>query len=266
MNSQGNNKCVYCDGNCEKSEANLNMVMYYLPFNKSIDDAIRDYKKKIRFKVFVPFAFRKRSKIKSIRKVYVPILIRSVKVNGKISFFGADGEKKGKEEQLKKYEVGYDINLDFDNILISLYSKIDDKIEKIVDSNENYNNLSLFNDSILSDSSCIISDYDENGIDNKINNIVSKCSIGMVRDSIKHDLKKLKENNLVVQNSSEQRILLPVYFLNVKLKDQDHFYLMNAYNGNSYIELSISKVSIIIFSIVIFGLIFAIVFLIAGII
>ena len=265
MNSNKDSKCLFCGNESNIVDKDSNMVnIFYLPFNKTLDEAKDDYKRKIRFNFFIPFAYRSKDHINNIKKVYVPALLRSVKANGNVVFYAADTEKKGKEEELRKYEVGYDVGFDFDNILLSLYSKLDSAKFSVLGEYD-YSMLSLYNDGIISDCDCVMSDLEDNLVDEKISNNISRCCVGMVREQINHELKKIKQNDISMETVSEQKILIPVYLVNVNYNNKDNLYVMNAQSGNSSIEYELSIANIVIFSIVVFCLIFALVFLIAWI-
>ena len=256
-------KCVYCESsNVVDGENNEMVNIYYLPFNKTIDDSLNDYKKKIRFNFLIPFFLRKKSIYNNIKKVYLPGVIRNSKISGEIVFYAADNIKSGKKVESKKYESGYSVNYDFNNIFSSGYSKInEDNIDNIND--YDYSMLSLFDNSAIADTSCIISDIDDSLMNDKINNKINKYALSSVRDSVNHDLRKLKQNSTEIQTKSEQKILYPVYLLNFKKDDKEYTYIMNAQNGKTYFKYDISILSTVIFSLVLFFIVFLIVFLIA---
>ncbi len=256
-------KCVYCDSTNIVDGDNSDMVnIYYLPFNKSVDDSLNEYKKKIRFNFFIPFFLRSKNTYNNIKKVYLPGVLRNSKISGQIVFYAADNTKSGKSVESKKYEAGYSVNYDFNNIFSSGYSKInEDDIENIND--YDYNMLSLFDNSVIADNSCIISDIDDSLMNDKINNKINKYALSSVRDSVNHDLRKLKQNSTEIQTKSEQKILYPVYLLNLKKGDKEYTYIMNAQNGKTYFKYDISILSTVIFSLVLFFIVFFVVFLIA---
>lgn len=251
--------CFYCGEKCDISNEYNNMEnMFYLPFDKSIDDAKTIYKKYIRFKVLIPIIFRRKSTINNLKKVYIPSVIKDCNINGSIIFYAAD---KANKDTLTKYEVCHNINVDFDNVLLSLSSKFDN--EKIfVMNNYNFDNLKEFSRDDINDSFCIIADIDNNSSNERINLFLNKYVIGLVRDDIRHNLKKVKDNATKIEVKSEKTVLLPAYVLNVK----DNICFINAQNGEIFVNYNIEKKYICIFSILCFALIFVLVFLLAWII
>ena len=251
--------CFYCGEKCDISNEYNNMEnMFYLPFDKSIDDAKTIYKKYVRFKFLMPGIFRKKVTVDNLKKVYIPVLLRSCNVNGHIIFYAADNEK---NNSLTKYEVSHTVNVDFDNVVLSLYSKIDNENISIMN-DYNFDNLKEFTSNDVNDSFCIISDIDNDVSNEKINLYLNKYVIGLVRDDINHNLKKVKDNSTKIEVKSEQKVLIPAYILNIN----NSICFINAQNGEIFINYTIEKKSIFIFSLICFILIFILVFLLAWII
>ena len=248
--------CIFC-GEKDLSEEEIPGMIntYYLPFTNTIDDAKKNYKKLIRFKILVPFSFRRKRNLDKMKKVYVPIVIRNSKIYGQRYFYGAENINGGKKDDSRKYEICQSINLNFSNIFKSCFSKIDEEDFPII-KDYNYSMSSMYNNNVITDSNCIIGDIDGSVLDEKITNILQKCAVSMAR-------KKLKQSNTALQTTTEQRLLLPIYMLNIRHKNKDYTYIMNAQNGKSSMKLDISILNVVIFSILSFALIFAIAYLIA---
>ena len=251
--------CIYCGEKCSVlDEYTDTKDVFCLPFDKSIDDAKTIYKKYVRFKFLMPGIFRKKVTVDNLKKVYIPVLLRSCNVNGHIIFYAADNEK---NNSLTKYEVSHTVNVDFDNVVLSLYSKIDNENISIMN-DYNFDNLKEFTSNDVNDSFCIISDIDNDVSNEKINLYLNKYVIGLVRDDINHNLKKVKDNSTKIEVKSEQKVLIPAYILNIN----NSICFINAQNGEIFIKYTIAKKSIFIFSLICFILIFILVFLLAWII
>lgn len=253
--------CVYCGEKCDVSDGKFDMInVFHMPFEKTIEDAVKEYKKYIRFKFFAPFSLRSKKLLNGMKKVYIPALIKNCNINGCILFYAADNNK---SNSLVKYEVGHKVNIDFDNLFLSLYSKVDQEMVPPM-SDYDYNKLTLFSDINIGDAKCIVPDIDDSASDEKINGLLNKYVVGLVRDDINHNLKKVKENNTVVDVKSHQKVLLPAYIMNTNNKDGICF--INGQTGKVFMNYDISVKNIVIFSIVCFVLIFILVFLLAWII
>ena len=263
-NSGSESSCILCG--CETSSGTDELSTdnyYYLPFDKTIDDAIKEYKKSVRWKIFIPLAFRKKHVSSSIRKVYCPVLVKSCKVGGQVIFYAADNDRTTKK--LLRYEVGNTLSVEFENIVFSLSSKIDHKKIKVM-SEYDYKNALIFDNNLLSDKSLSFIKDDIKNYDEVVFNEIRKQAVNIVRERINHDLKKIKENNTIVDTISEMKIFLPAYDAYITNKDKNNLFLMNGQNGNSYLESEISKIGVVIISIIIFIFIFMIIFLILNVI
>ena len=256
------NTCVFCNSNDVMKISGQTNNLYYIPFSKTVDDAINDYKKKIRFRFLLPSVFTSKESIKSIKKVYLPFLLRDCNTNGKVIFYAADQNKVNKQIETKKYEVCYDVNFDFKNLSVSRFSKIENNAVLSYE----YNSLTLFDNNVFNDSCGIIDDLDENAVINNMNNQINNSVISMVRDGITHQLKKLKNNGVVLNNVIDKRALLPVFLNVINYKNTDYIYIMNGQTGESNLMYKISPIKLVIVSIITILIIFFIVFLVASII
>ena len=255
-------KCIYCDGECSvgKDEFDTDEV-YYLSFEKSIDDAIKEYKKSIRGNIFLSFAFRKKNLIDNIKKVYFPALLVNCNAKGKIVFYAADNDRTKKK--LLKYEVGNTINVEYENIIFPLYSKFNSQNISVINEYD-YSSASLFDSGLKDNKDLSFINSDISNGDDVISLEVNKQAVNLVRERIKHDLRKVKSNDIDVKITSKMKILLPAYILNINNKDKNYLFFMNGQNGKSFMERELSKINIIVVSVIIFLLIFISIFLIVS--
>ena len=263
-NSGSDSSCILCG--CESSsgtdELNTDNY-YYLPFDKTIDDAIKEYKKSVRWKLFIPLVFRKKHVFSCIKKVYCPVLVKSCKVGGQVVFYAADNDRTTKK--LMRYEVCNTLSVEYENIVFSLSSKFDHKKIDVM-SEYDYKNSLTFDNNLFSDKSLSFIKDDIKNYDEVISNEIKKQAVNIVRERINHDLKKIKENNTIIDTISEMKIFLPAYVAYITNKDKNSLFLMNGQNGNSYLESEVSKIGVVVISVIIFIFIFMIVFLILNVI
>ena len=133
--------------------------------------------------------------LNDVKKVYIPVILRNVNVNGKISFFAADSDivKKNSKEYVK-YEVGKTINIDYENIVYFLSSKFKDEYLSIVN-NYDFNNMSLFDENLLHNSDSYFIFPDLTDINPKIENVKEALrSLGYSSAELKKLDKFLSEN------------------------------------------------------------------------
>jgi len=258
--------CIFC------GSSNLTFVedilkirdLNIIPFQKTREDAVKDYKKKVFFNPIVPFCFKSKKTISNLRKVYLASNLYSVKLAGPVKFVAVDNEKapnqKGKVEK-KKYEVFFTANFDYRNLFSNNFSKIDDRLfREIVDYDGN--GLRPYENGDLADSFLLLGDLNRDEAVNKIQNATMKNALSLMRDNVKHELKKVDSNNLGFSLTEEKNLLVPVYLLNVTYKGKNYVYLMNGVNGKSRIDLCFGIVELVLCALVLFAIFFAFSFLI----
>lgn len=261
-------KCVYCgELNIENVEGDSFFSNpFIIPFVKNLDEAKKDYKSKIFTNPLVPIIFKKKSTINRISKIYLPVSMSDIKISGSVKFLAGDKSKIVKDgeklTETKKYEVNNMVNFDYKNVIVPTYSKIDMKTYNSVCKYD----LSLakeYSKEYVTDSYVIKSDLNPMDISNSIKQVALKHSQGVIRDSIKHDLKKLAQNDAIVMDSNNKELLVPIYLLSVKYKGKNHIYIMNGQNGYSTTNINFGVLETVIFSVLLFLVIFLISFLIA---
>jgi hypothetical protein len=257
------NTCIYCGNNIEKITNNqINNSYFYIPFSVEESTALRDYKKKVKFNPIIPIIFKKKKTIKAICKCYLPVNIYNINVNGNVLYLGVDVKNNSNDKKNKylksKYEVSTTANFDYNNLSVCTYSKINDELfNKIND----YDYSKITSTNQFDDNIYILEDNSD--VNNKLNDKIINHSIGMIRDNINHDKKKISTNGLNITYNSINKVYVPVYLLNISYKNNNYLYIMNGTNKVSSINIPISKKNIIICSLIIFIIIFLIVLLIA---
>lgn len=240
-------KCPYCGKEIVDSNFEFNNYSKIIPFTKSLEDAKKTYKKCVLFNPLIPLIFKNQNTVNSINKVYLPISLNKVNINGKVEFLG----KNRKDNVI--HNLSYTSNFDYNNVFINTYSNIDDNyinniydydFSLLKDIDSNYLNDIIFIDNISIDD-----------IDKKLNKKTMNYSLITIRDNINYDLKKLEKNDMVFTNRASFKVFVPVYLLNVEYKGKKYLFLMNGVSGKYNISLTMSIVSTVIFSIIVFSLI-----------
>lgn len=257
------NICPFCnsinlDINDYNGELNSTVV---LDFNKTLDDALKDYKKKV-FNPLVPFKFKNKKVYDSISKLYVVASLNDVNVHGTVKFLALDNIAEGKKSTKKnKYEVDMTTNFDYKNIIVNGINSIDDKMFAYVCEGD-FLNIKTFDSSYLKDSSIILGNLTQDEINKKVETVAINNSLNMMKEEVKHELKKVTDNNLIISYLDRKNILIPVYQVNINYKGKDYLYLMNGNTGKSYIKLVYSLSCLITFSLIVFIVVFLVALLI----
>lgn len=250
--SMNSASCVFCQS---KNVQKLDTIDYSdylsLPYVDTLNDAKKDYRSKIRFNPFLPLVFRKKKTLSGIKKLYLPCMLYNVDVNGKVSFFGLDEVQNVKMIPKQTFESEFQINIPYDNVLVCGFKDVSDAMLSTVN-DFNYSVLEEFNSKNNKDIYLIPMNEDVEKEKEEVMNQIMKHSLSIVRDTVPHQKKKLKENQLKLDIKNSQKIMVPVYFLRVEYKGKDYFYLMNGHTGESTIDYASSTISMIVFSILVF--------------
>ena len=241
-------------------------TMKYVPFKKSIKDARRTFRRKTFWNPLVPFSFKLPRVKKNIQKVFLPAYLTDVNHNGVVVYIGGDKEKVVRNHrkctEIKKYEVNQSINVDYKNLLLGVFSKINDKVFSNICVYD-YRLLSNFDSRAISDSFYVLGDCTITDVGEKGRNKVIRHSFSIARSNIRHTLKKLSKDQTTVVFQNTLEILVPVYIVTVQYRKKKYTFMMNGENGKSYVELPIGILSTCIFSIIITAIVFGIAYLIA---
>ena len=254
-----NSSCVFCGSKKANLTNDIDYSDYYvLPFVETLNDAIKTYKSKVRYNFLLPRIFRSKKTISAIKRVYLPCMLYSTEVSGKIRFLGADKVRGIKGLPTQTFEISYDTNIKYDNALVCGFDKIhEDMLCAINDFM--FSPLQEFSPKGLKNIYIIpMNEYqDDNTSD--FGEKVSKNTIALLRENIKHELKKVDSNDLKVNFTSIKKTFMPVYFVNVIYNKKNYIFLMNGHTGTYTIDLVASKLSILLFSLLVFVIVFALV-------
>lgn len=261
------NNCVICGKPSLTSDDFVeSRNMKYVPFSKSESDARKVYFKKTFWNPLVPFSFKLPKVRKQIRKVFLPGYLADVNHSGTVVFLCGDKEKIVKNGrkgfELKKYSVNQTINIDYKNVLLGVFSKINDKIFSNI-CTYSYNRISDFNDRAINDSFYVLGDNTITDVGDKGRNKIMRHSFSIVRGNIMHSLKKMDKDQTTIVFKNTVEILVPVYMVTIEYRKKSYTFFMNGENGKSYMELPIGILSTIIFTIIITAIVFYITYLIA---
>lgn len=259
------NNCILCKSSeLEKDEFSVNKSIKIIPFKKEYKDAVADYNKKVKFNPLVPIEFKKKKNFATLQKIYVPTLITNISMKGDIEFVGAEKGNTYKDTVLenKKYDIVQKVDFNYTDVLLKISSKVDDDVFNIISNYDYFNTVDIdsdyFDDSYYLNEDISLNDISSNGKDNVLGHAMK-----LIRNNVKHSMKKVKKDSTIVKFENTRELLVPVYVLKVKYKNKDYTYIMNGESGKSYIDLPISTMNIIIVSIISFILIFLIAFLIS---
>ena len=261
--------CIYCNGtniNFIKNNDYENTMI--IPFTLNIEDIKKQYRKRVFWNPLIPFSFKRKKNINKIEKVYYPSYLVDMNIKGITNFLAADKNKIFRNNkrltELKKYNVKYDVNFDYSNVLINSFDKISDKeFSKI--SQYNFDSLKSIDEKSIKNVIIINQNISEKDVEDLAKERLMNKSLSIVRKNINHELKKLEDNNTELQIESFKSVLVPIYFLTLTYRKKIYRYMVNGTNNNYYYKFPIGIVETIIFSIILFAILFGIIYYIATI-
>ena len=259
------NNCIICNSiDIEKINNSVNKNIKIIPFNKTYRDAVSDYTKKVRFNPIVPLVFKSKKNYSTLQKVYVPVLITNISRVGDVEFIGGEEGNIADNKLLetRKYSILQKVKLNYIDVLLKITSKIDDDVFNVINKYDYFNtrdiDINYFDDSFY-----LYEDISLKEISNKGRTDIDRHSMKLIKDNVKHSLKKVKNDNTIISFENSRELLVPVYIMKINYKDKDYSYMMNGVSGKSYINLPISPIAIGIFGTIIALFAFLISFLIA---
>ena len=208
-----------------------------IPFVKTMNDAVSDYKKKCKYNFLIPSFFKKKDTISKIEKYYVPFKKLDIKVKGNITYSYEDN---------KNHRIIKEINIDYNNLLFSKSKLIDNYFKNLYPYSNNYVDHNYSELSLVEDLNINIDKIKKRVIDRSRNSSLK---------SIDED-KVIETNNNLITEIIEKDVYLPIYYLEILYKNKNYYYIMNGESGKSYIELPFSKIRLFILFIIVVLIIF----------
>lgn len=259
--------CPYCNSkNLTLIKLKQNMkIDSLIYFNKTKRDFIKNYKKILRKKIFVPNIFYKNKIIKTCNNIYLPYYLCNMHAKAKLSI---DTNKISewlsnnyKYKKIDDYVLLRYCESDINQVPILLSNKIDSKkLEKIMP--YDFNNIESYNKNLK--------DYIYEDIKNKLNKeklrtIIEEIFIINIFNKIKdYDNVELKKIQTALDTFEYKKVLLPIWILNIEYKNKKYYFIMNGQTGKIDYDLPISKLKILGTYISIFIIVTLILILIRG--
>ncbi|MBQ7136971.1 MAG: DNA helicase PriA [Bacilli bacterium] len=254
--------CVYCKStaiikNRLVNELEPNKI---IPFATTREEAINAFKKMCSKRILVPKAFKDQKNIEEIKGVYIPFWLFDVNCSGSL-LYKAQKEDSREDQNYKVittkyYKVEREGTIYFNNIPVDGSVNFDDAAMNSIEPFD-YTGLKDFNYGYLSGF------YAEKyGLtDADVGHIAMERAKSSFIDYLDNDIngytsKTLKEENIDNRIINVQYVLLPVWLLNIKYKEEFRTFAMNGQTGKMAGNLPIDKLKMFILAVIIFILLF----------
>ena len=251
--------CSYCGSQSmiESRLIKINNPDYIIPFKKTKEECIKNYKKKLRRNIFAPRYMKSNLVVNKFRGIFMPYVVYKLSIHGDCS---NTGEKyRGRVGDYIKYDdyaIVSNIDVDYDGFSYDLASKYYDKFSNSIpfDLSEKKD----FNINYLSgyyadkkDVSIIV--YDD--LAKRVSRLDASLKLSKKREYRKYKCEKVL---VPLEIMDRKTAMLPVYFLSVKDKDNKHinYAVVNGQTGEVAADVPIDFMKYIIFTLIIGVLIF----------
>ncbi len=251
--------CSYCGSQAilESKMVRVNNPDYVIPFLKTKDECIANYKKKIRKSLFAPSYMKSNITIQKFRGIFMPYVVYHLDYHGDYTAKGTKRKyRRGDYVYYDDYDIVTKIDTDYQGISYDLISKYYDKYSEIIPFD--FNDVKDFNISYLSGFYADSKDVESTTYDQIVKNIIkNECApkLFKLKEYKKYSVEKA-ETPLIVK---ERKIgIFPVYFLSVRDKKNEHisYAVVNGQTGKVATDVPVDFKKYVILTILISILIF----------
>lgn len=250
--------CVYC-----KSTAIIKdrLVDAYepdkiIPFKTTKEEAIEGFKKVGIRKFLMPKEFTNKKNIEEMKGVYIPFWLFDFECRGDISGIATRishwSDSTYHYTKTDSYKIERGGTVTFENIPVDGSKHFDNAIMNSIEPFE-YNELKDFNYSYLSG-------FYAEKYDQKHDEVIDegeRRAKRSVRDVLEADIstystKTINSSSVSVENINVKYVLLPVWMLNIKYKDEIRPFAMNGQTGKMIGNIPIDKKKVVIYGLLMF--------------
>ena len=245
--------CSYCGSQAmlESNMMEINNPDYIIPFKKSKEECINEYKKLMNRSLFVPSYMKKDVEIEKFRGIFMPYAIYKTSFHGTSVNNGERyGHRSGDYVIYDKYDITAQVDADYEGVSYDVLSIFYDEYSKSIPFN--YNEAVEYNKNYLSGFYADTKDVDLEVYDH--------LALDITTNDTKNRLKNKREyssygcyNPKVNLKISDRKVgMFPVYFLAVRNKTNDkiHYAVVNGQTGKVTADLPIDFFKYVIASLV----------------
>ena len=246
--------CSYCGSQAmiESRLIKINNPDYIIPFTKTKEECIKNYKKKLRWNIFAPRYMKNKIVVNKFRGIFMPYAIYKTSIHGNCSNSGEKYDhRSGDYVYYNDYALISNIDSDYEGLHFDLASTYYDKFSAAIPFNIkekkdfNVNYLAGF---YADKKDVSIEAYDEMAKRISIENASYKLSKKW--EYKRYHCKTIK---VPLEVSDRKTTMFPVYFLSVKDKDNKHinYAVVNGQTGKVAADIPIDFKKYIFFTLII---------------
>jgi len=239
--------CVYCKSTAIMKDRLTGELEpdKIIPFNKTKEEAIKTFKAVGVRKILMPREFSDPKNIEEIRGVYIPFWLFDIECSGNINSKCTRVSTWSSFNYIYTKTDYYDVTRGgesfFDNIPVDASKNFNDAIMNSIEPFD-YKKLKEFNYGYLS--GFYAEKYDLK--DEEISHIAAQRARETMQNYLRDDISGYSSNMITNTNikgkvSKGEYVLLPVWMLNIKYKDEIRTFAMNAESGKMIGDIPIDK-------------------------
>lgn len=259
--------CVYCKSTAIMKDRLIGELEpdKIIPFKKTREDAINAFKSVGIRKLLMPKEFSDTKNIDQIRGIYIPFWLFDIECSGninskctKVTNWSSFNYIYTKTDYYNVIRGGESF---FDNIPVDASKNFNDAVMNSIEP-YNYKELKEFNYGYLS--GFYAEKYDLK--DEEISHIAAHRAQDTMKNYLRNDIQGYATNivsstNISSKISKGEYVLLPVWMLNIKYKDELRTFAMNGESGKMIGDIPIDKGKAVLLTIGIFIIIFIVIVL-----
>ena len=252
--------CSYCGSQAmiESKMMEVNNPDYIIPFQKTKEECINNYKKKIRKSFFAPSYMKSDIVVKKVRGIYMPYIIYNLECHKTYPVKGSKvNHHKGDYTYFDDYDVITKVDTNYTGISYDLVSKYYDKYSEMIPFD--FKNAIKFNANYLPGFYADTTDIDKSTYDQMVYYLVKNDwhqKLGKIKE-----FKAYSVNDINVPFKYQRKTgIFPVYFLSIKDKKNKHinYAVVNGQTGQVAADIPIDFKKYIILTLLISIILFLI--------
>ena len=215
--------CSYCGSQAmiESKMIKINNPDYIIPFKKTKEECIKNYKKKLRHSFFAPSYMKSDIVVSKFRGIYLPYGVYKLNYNGKFSNTGSKySHRSGDYVYYDDYSIVADSDAEYEGISFDLLSIYYDKYSYTLPFD--YRECEKFNPNYLAGFYADTKDVTAETYDVDAGDVVSNDCKRLLKKNKKYKKYGCKNPVMPIAVSQRKTGMFPVYFLAIRDKKEEH--------------------------------------------
>ncbi len=226
-----------------------------IPFTKTREDAVRQFKEWISTKkFFMAKGFGSDEAISKLQGIYIPFWLADCSVEGRMYAVGTNTVSSIRRGDYiisteAKYEIAREGSVIYQGVPADASSSADDALMDSIEPFD-YTQMVDFDLSYLSGHSAQRYDVGKDMVFPRINSRVLEATEAVFRDSVgKYGKLNVGNKSFGINNINWQHVMLPLWFMSYKYKDKMYYYAMNGQTGKFGGMIPVNKGKLFLFTV-----------------